>query len=55
MMIKLILSFNENNIHLLSKFNKKNYQVSNDITLYLSKKIKKIFNIKLNNRNSKIN
>ena len=47
------LSFNENNIHLLSKFNKKNYQVSNDITLYLSKKIKKIFNIKLNNKNFK--
>ena len=47
------LSFNENNINLLSRFNKKNYQVSNDITLYLSKKIKKIFNIKLNNKKFK--
>ena len=44
------LSFNENNIHLFSRFNKKNYQVSKDITLYLSKKIKNIFNIKLNNK-----
>ena len=44
------LSFNENNINLLSRFNKKNYQVSKDVTLYLSKKIKNIFNIKLNNQ-----
>ena len=43
------LSFNENNIHLFSRFNKKNYKVSSDITLYLSKKIKDVFNIKLNN------
>ena len=44
------LNFNENIIYLLSKFSKKNKKVSNEITLYLIKKIKKIFNIKLNNR-----
>jgi len=42
------LGFKENIINLFSRYGKTNQNVSKDITLYLVKKIKKIFNIKLN-------
>ncbi len=43
------LDFNENIIDLFSRFDKTNQKVSKEITLYLVKKIKKVFDIKLNN------
>ena len=42
------LSFDEIKIDLLSRLKKTNLEVSKDITIYLVKKIKKIFNIKIN-------
>ena len=42
------LSFDEIKINLLSRLKKTNLEVSKDITIYLVKKIKKIFNIKIN-------
>ena len=42
------LSFDENRINLFSRFEKTNLKVSKDITIYLVKKINKIFNIKIN-------
>jgi hypothetical protein len=41
------LDFKENIIDLFSRFKNTNQKVSEDITLYLAKKIKKVFNIKL--------
>jgi hypothetical protein len=42
------LSFDENRINLFSRFKKTNLKVSKDITFFLVKKIKKVFNIKIN-------
>lgn len=42
------LKFCENKINIFSRFEKTNLKVSKDITIYLVKKIKKIFNININ-------